>query len=196
MTAWTDILRPSVIDVGAYRPGVSGDEIRARFGLGDVARLNWNENLFGALPGVLEEVAAQLDATWTYPEDSYHEFRHAVAAWAGADPDGVIPGHGIQALTLALVTAFLGPGDAVVIPQPTYGLYAQACRVAGATVHGVDSDSTLAIELEAVADAARRHGAKLAWICDPNNPTGLRLDGSDWSAFVESLPSGCIGVVD
>ena len=36
--------------------------------------------------------------------------------WAGADPAEVVPGHGIQALTLALVGAFVEPGDAVVDP--------------------------------------------------------------------------------
>ncbi len=42
---------------------------------------------------------------WAYPEEAYEEFRFAVARWAGADPAQVIPGHGIQALTLSLVAA-------------------------------------------------------------------------------------------
>ncbi|HLY47782.1 MAG TPA: histidinol-phosphate transaminase [Solirubrobacteraceae bacterium] len=196
MTAWRELLRPSVIDVGAYRPGVSGDETMARFGLTEVVRLNWNENLFGPLPGVLDEVAAALDAAWSYPEDSYEGFRRAVAAWAGADPGQVIPGHGIQALTLALVSAFVERGDSVVIPAPTYGLYAQACRVGGAVVHRVPCDDSLAIDLGAVAEAAREHGAKLAWVCDPNNPTGRRLDAGDWEAFLAAMPPRCVIVVD
>lgn len=196
MTTWRALLRPSTIEAGAYRPGVSGDEIKARFGLREVVRLNWNENLFGPLPGVLDEVASSLGGVWSYPEDSYEEFRRAVAKWSAADPDQVIPGHGIQALTLALVAAFVEPGDAVVIPTPTYGLYAQACHVGGAVVHRVNCDPSLAIDLEAVADEARRQRAKLAWICDPNNPTGLRLDPADWAAFLEALPATCVAVVD
>ena len=101
MTVWRELLRPSVVDVGAYRPGVSGDETKARYGLEEVVRLNWNENLFGPLTGVLAEVAEGLEAAWSYPEDSYEEFRRAVAAWTAAAPEQVIPGHGIQALTLA-----------------------------------------------------------------------------------------------
>lgn len=196
MTRWSEILRPSVVDVGGYQPGVSGDEIKRRFGLHDVVRLNWNENLFGALPGVMAEAAAALDLSWTYPEDSYEEFRHAVAGWTGADPAGVIPGHGIQALSLALVSAFVDPGDAVVIPRPTYGLYAQVCRAAGAVVHRVECNAELGIDLVAVLEAAHRHRAKLAWICDPNNPTGMTLDPSQWSAFLAALPAGCVAIVD
>lgn len=197
MTAWEKLIRPSAFAVGAYRPGVSGDDVKARFGLHDVVRLNWNENLFGPLPGVLDGVAASLDDVWSYPEDSYEEFRRAVADWTGASADQVVPGHGIQALTLALVTAFVDPGDAVVIPAPTYGLYAQACRVGGAAVHRVECDpDSLSIDLEAVANAARLHNAKLAWVCDPNNPTGLRLDLQNWEAFLEALPPDCVAVVD
>ena len=59
-----------------------------------------------------------------------------MAGWAGAQPAEVIPGHGIQALTLAVVSAFVEVGDAVVIPRPTYGLYAQACATAGAASTG------------------------------------------------------------
>ena len=196
MSRWSRTLRPSVTDLGGYRPGVSGDEIKKRFGLRHVTRLNWNENLFGPLPGVLEETADALDLAWTYPEDSYDEFRTAAAGWIGADPAQVIPGHGIQALTIAVVSAFIEPGDAVVIPSPTYGLYAQVCRGAGAVVHRVQSGPALAIDLEAVLAMARHANAKLAWICDPNNPTGLRIDPALWSAFVEGLPAGCVAVVD
>jgi histidinol-phosphate aminotransferase len=196
MSAWSRTLRPSVIDLGGYRPGVSGDEIKKRFGLEQVTRLNWNENLFGPLPGVLEETADALSLAWSYPEDSYDDFRAAVAAWTGADPGQVIPGHGIQALTIAVTSTFIEPGDAVVIPSPTYGLYAQVCRSAGAVVHRVHPGSSLTVDLEAILATARRARAKLAWICDPNNPTGLRIDSAQWSAFVEQLPADCVVVVD
>jgi histidinol-phosphate aminotransferase len=196
MTSWQPILRRSVLDVGAYSPGVSAAEIKARHGIRDVVRLNWNENLYSALPGVLDETAAELAESWAYPEESHEEFRHAVAQWAGATPDQVIPGHGIQALTLALVNAFVEPGDSVVIPRPTYGVYAQACGTAGAVLHRVECAPSLAFDLDAIATAARRHRAKLVWICDPNNPTGLRLKAAAWTGFLDSLPESCVAIVD
>lgn len=196
MTAWEPLLSGAVREVGAYSPGVSAAEIKSRYGLGDVLRLNWNENLDGALPGVVEATARELEESWAYPEESYEDFRQAVCQWTGARPAEVIPGHGIQALTLALVSAFVDPGDAVVIPRPTYGLYAQACAAAGASVHRVDCDPALAIDLNRVAAAAQEHRAKLTWICDPNNPTGLRLTAADWRAFLDALPDGCVAVVD
>jgi histidinol-phosphate aminotransferase len=194
--ALPELLRPSVRGAGAYVPGASAGEMKARLGRQDMIRLNWNENLFGPLPGVLEETAAVLDSVWAYPEEAYDELRDAIASWTGAERHHVVPGHGIQALTMALVSAFVDPGDAVVIPRPTYGLYAQACAVAGARVHRVDNQPSLALDLEAVARAAADTGAKLAWICDPNNPTGLRLGAADWERFQQALPETCVVVVD
>jgi histidinol-phosphate aminotransferase len=192
------LLRRSVIGVGPYVPGAGARELKARTGRTDLIRLNWNENLLGPLDGVLDAVAASLpDAVWTYPEEAYEEFRFEVARWAGADPAQVIPGHGIQALTLSLVAALIDPGDRVVIPRPTYGLYGSVCAVAGAEVIRVDADpDTLSLDLEALAAKAREMGAKLVFVCDPNNPTGLRIAGRDWDAFLGSLPDRCLVVAD
>jgi histidinol-phosphate aminotransferase len=195
-TSFDSLVRRSVLGVGPYVPGISAAEIKARVGRDDVIRLNWNENLFGPLPGVLDDVAAELPSVWAYPEEAYDELRQAVAAWAGADPGQVVPGHGIQGLTLGLVSAFIDVGDRVIIPRPTYGLYAQACAVAGAEVVGVDNAPSLALDLPAIAAAAREHHAKLAWVCDPNNPTGLRLEQAEWDAFLDALPPGCIAIAD
>jgi histidinol-phosphate aminotransferase len=195
MTDWSEILRPQLIDLGPYVPGPSLDDLKRKLGVGDVAKLNWNEGLFGPLPGVLDAVARELPETWSYPEHAYLELREGLAVETGARPDQILPGHGIQALILTLCSAFLSPGDRVVVPQPTYGLYAQASRAAGAVVERVPCPE-LRLDLERVADAARRSGARLAWICDPNNPTGSALGEAEWRAFLDALPTGCVVAAD
>ena len=80
MTDWASLLRPQLIDLGPYVPGASLDELKREYGLDEVAKLNWNEGLFGPLPGVLDAVAAELDETWAYPEHAYLELREGIAA--------------------------------------------------------------------------------------------------------------------
>ena len=167
----------------------------ARHGLEAVDKLNWNEGLWGPLPGVLDAAAAALGETWAYPEHAYNTLREAIAAETGASPEEVLPGHGIQALILTLVNAFVDAGDRVVVPQPTYGLYAQACRVAGARVETVSSPE-LRFDLERIAGAVRRTGARMVWICDPNNPTGLRVGAAEWAAFLDAVGDDCVVVAD
>ena len=192
------LLRRAVVGVGPYVPGAGARDLEARTGRTDLIRLNWNENVFGPLDGVLEAVSASLpDEAWMYPEKADEQFRTAVAAWAGTDPAQVIPGHGIQALTLSLAAAFIEPGDRVVLPRPTYGLYAAVCAVAGAEVIRVETDpDTLAFDLEALARKATQVSAKLVFVCDPNNPTGLRVGRGDWDAFLQALPDRCLAVAD
>jgi histidinol-phosphate aminotransferase len=94
-----------------------------------------------------------------------------------------------------VISAFVSPGDRVVVPRPTYGLYAPACQAAGAEVHRVDCPE-LRFDLERIAAAANETGARLVWICDPNNPTGARLEADEWAAFLDALPPGCVAVAD
>jgi histidinol-phosphate aminotransferase len=189
------LLRGQLRDLGPYVPGSSAADARARYGVDDLARLNWNEGLFGPLPGVLEDTARRLDEAWTYPEEAYEELRDAVAGWLAVPRGQVLPGHGIQALVMTVIAAFVSPGDRVVVPRPTYGLYAPACQAAGAVVRRVDCPE-LRLDLERIAAAAREADAKLVWICDPNNPTGARLEPGEWAAFLDALPGGCVAVAD
>ena len=195
MTDWEPLLKPTLRSVGAYVPGESLDELMARLGLTEIAKLNWNEGLWGPLPGVEQAVTDALDQVWAYPEHAFNALREAIAAHTPARAEQVLPAHGIQALIMTLVGAFVRPGDTVVVPTPTYGLYAQASRVAGAAVERVASPG-LRIDLEAVAAAVRRTRARIAWICDPNNPTGARLARDEWVTFLDAVGPDCVVVAD
>jgi histidinol-phosphate aminotransferase len=195
-TDWSALVKPSLVGVAPYSPGESVSELKARFGLEEIWKLNWNEDLFGPLDGVLGEVEAELANAWMYPEQAYGDFRAAVAAWTGTAPERIVPAHGIQALVTMVAAAFLSPGDAVVIPRPTYGLYEQVCAAAGAEVVRVPSRDDLGIDLHALAEAARTASARLVWLADPNNPTGGVVPAREWEAFLEALPAGCVAVVD
>ncbi len=89
----------------------------------------------------------------------------------------------------------MDPGDAVVVSAPSYGLYAQVCTGRGATVHRVPLRD-LRLDLDALAARARETGARLAWICDPNNPTGSLIGEDEWRAFLDALPERCAVAVD
>jgi len=195
MNGWERLLRPPLRGVGAYEPGPSLDELMTRHGLARVDKLNWNEGLWGPMPGVEDAVAAALDQIWAYPEHAYNALREAIAAESGARPEQIMPAHGIQALILTLVSAFAAQGGTVVVPEHTYGLYAQASLVAGANVALVPSPG-LRLDLERVADEARRTGARLAWVCDPNNPTGARVEPGEWRAFLDAVGPDCVVVAD
>ncbi len=195
VTDWASFVRPSLHALEPYHPGPSVDELRRRYGVDEVVRVNRNKDLFEPFPGALEAAAAELGSVWMYPEESYSEFREAVAAWIGTTPDRIVPAHGTQALIGTLASLLLDPGDAVVVPQPSYGLYAQACAARGALVHRVPLRD-LRVDLEALAATARETDARLVWVCDPNNPTGSLARADEWRSFLDALPGGCVAVAD
>ncbi|HKP19580.1 MAG TPA: aminotransferase class I/II-fold pyridoxal phosphate-dependent enzyme [Gaiellaceae bacterium] len=195
MTDWTSLVRPSLHGLEPYDPGPSVEELRSAYGVDEIVRLNRNEDLFEPLPAWREAVAAELDNIWMYPEESYSELREALAAWIGTTPERIVPAHGTQALIGTVATLFVDPGDVVVVPQPTYGLYAQASSSRGAIVRRVPLRD-LRLDLEALAAAARETAARLVWVCDPNNPTGSLTEPDEWRAFLAALPPRCVAVAD
>lgn len=192
---WANLVRPSLVGLEPYRPGPSLSELRRTHGLEEIAKLNWNEDLFGPLPGALDAVKDELTNAWMYPEQAYSDLREAVAEWLELPPETIVPAHGIQALIAAVAHTFIREGDAVVVPQPTYGLYAQVSAGAGARVVRVPNRE-FRLDLTALADTARSEEARLVWICDPNNPTGALVEAAEWMEFLAALPDGTVAVVD
>jgi histidinol-phosphate aminotransferase len=192
---WAALARPSLAGIEPYDPGATRDELAQRHGLDRLHPLNWNEDLFGPPEEALAAARAEVGRASLYPERAYADFRAAVADRIRVPWRSVVPAHGAQALIGALAAVFVDPGTSVVIPRPTYGLYAQVSEAGGGSVTSVEADG-LAFDLEAIAAAARRTAARLVWLCDPNNPTGLLTERDGWEWFLGHLPDGCVVVVD
>jgi histidinol-phosphate aminotransferase len=192
---WSGIVVPELEQLDQFALGLTVAEVKELHGLDEVVKLSWNENLFGPLPGMIEAATAELENVWLYPEAPYIDFRNEVAATNGVSPNNVVPAHGSLALLGLVANLLLRPGDRVVVPTLTYGLYSQISATRGATVHHVPMRD-LCIDLGGLARAARRVEARIAWVCDPNNPTGAALGADEWGAFLETLPEGCVAVVD
>ncbi|MGI8479774.1 MAG: pyridoxal phosphate-dependent aminotransferase [Gaiellaceae bacterium] len=195
MTDWSSLVVPALSELDPFALGETVSNVQARHGLEEVVKLNWNENLFGPLPGVVEAVRDELENISMYPEQVNIGFREDVARYVGTEPAWIVPGHGTLALIGSLASAFLRPGDHAVVPALTYGLYAQMSAVRGATIERVPMPD-LALDLDAMARAARETNARIVWICDPNNPTASVVDAVEWERFLEALPDACVAVVD
>ena len=195
MADWSGIVVPDLERLDQFALGLTIAEVKELHGLDTVVKLSWNENLFGPLPGVLDAIHGELENIWLYPEQPYIDFRNEVAAATGTSPTNILPAHGSLALLGLTASLLLRPGDRVVVPELTYGLYAQISSTRGAVVHRVPMRD-LEIDLAALAETAREVDARIAWVCDPNNPTGFALASSEWKDFLDALPDRCVAVVD
>jgi histidinol-phosphate aminotransferase len=110
------------------------------------------------IPAGLRQVIATADVT-TYPDSECLRLRQAAAEAYGVTPAQVLAGNGSSELIWLVCLAFVQPGDAVLVRQPSFGEYARAARIFRAEPLGY-------------AQPLPDRPAKLALICNPNNPTG------------------------
>jgi histidinol-phosphate aminotransferase len=140
-------------------------------------KLNQNENPYD-LPEALKRRVLEraLARPWSrYPDFDPRELIERLAAFAGWRPDGVLVGNGSNELIEALLLVTVGPGTRVVIPEPTFTLYALLTRVLGGEPIRVPLDAELAYDAAELGRVRRELDAPVTVVCSPNNPTGSLL---------------------
>ncbi|MFB7893661.1 pyridoxal phosphate-dependent aminotransferase [Microbacterium sp. NPDC056044] len=102
-----------------------------------------------------------------------------------ADPADVLVTQGGTAGLAAAILAIAGPGDKVVVPDPTYSLYADLVSMAGATAVHVPLADDLHWDLDALRAALV--GARLFVFCNPGNPTGIVHSRAELEALADMV---------
>jgi histidinol-phosphate aminotransferase len=141
--------------------------------------LDANENAFGS--------SASMDgiALNRYPDPAQRELRKRLAEVNGVRPEEVFAGVGSdEAIDLAM-RIFCEPGvDNVVVPVPTYGMYAVSAAIQNVEVRACLLTDAFQLDRAAI-DARRDERTKLLFCCSPNNPTGNLLRTEDLLALCD-----------
>src|SRR5262245_7559564 len=110
--------RPVIERMAGYAPGeqpAPGDR---------VIKLNTNENPFPPSPKVLAAIRdVDPERLRRYPNPTSEGLRAAVARLHGMTPDMILIGNGSDEILAIVARTFLGPGDLLATPAPTYSLY-------------------------------------------------------------------------
>ena len=107
------------------------------------------------------------------PNAGLPALQEAVGAWHGVKAANVLLTCGSQGALYALLQAWAGPGDQVLVPDPGFLAYPALAHLAGAepVTYALGPDFQLdARRFRAALD--RAEGARLAIINHPGNPTG------------------------
>jgi aspartate aminotransferase len=89
----------------------------------------------------------------------------------------VVVTHGASAGLAASILALINPGDRVIIPEPTYSLYADHVAMAGGEVVWVHNRADGLLDLVAIESALP--GARMVIVCNPNNPTSQIVNSAE-----------------
>lgn len=193
MTNVRDLLLPHIRQLKTY-DGVDPMEVMAQqAGIApeEVIRLNGNENPFGPSPEVVKALG-NFQHYNHYPDPDQRQLRDVLSGYLGVSAEQVVAGNGSDELIDMLLRMFLGPGENIVIPTPTFGMYAFSAEVCGGKVKPVPRDKNFEIDIEATVSEVDAD-TKAIFLASPNNPTGNVASEAQIRAL---LGTGKIVVVD
>jgi histidinol-phosphate aminotransferase len=170
--------RPSVRRIRNYEAPEEGREGKLR--------LDFNENTVGCSPAVLRALQTVTpEQLAMYPE--YENSVRRLATYFGVRPSEMLLTNGVDDALRLLMEVFIEPGDAVLIPEPTFSMYRFFSQVAGARVISVRFDQAMNFPVEATLRELRR-SPHILFIANPNNPTGTLLDKASLTRILEAAP--------
>jgi histidinol-phosphate aminotransferase len=187
------LLRGSIARVEQYRTVDPVEVVAARRGLSPdrILRLNANENPYGT-PLRVQEALASFDQYHLYPDPESRTVRRLLADYTGVDAGRIVVGNGSDEIIDLLFWLFVEPGEAVLVPTPTFGMYQARAQVFGAEARIVPRRPDFSLDIEAM-EAALTPEVKLVFLASPNNPSGNLCRDRD---IVRLLRHDVIVVVD
>jgi histidinol-phosphate aminotransferase len=186
-------VRPEVTQLKPYVPGKPIAEVEREFGLSDVVKLASNENPLGPSPLAVEAVKQAAQEGHIYPEGSAPLLREALAQKLGLPADWIMVGNGSDELLRLLAASYLRAGDRVVLPGCSFPNYRAVSTLFGAVVDEVPLKGET-MDLEAMAE--RAPGARILFLCRPNNPTGAVFPEAAFRKFMAAVPDDALVLVD
>lgn len=154
-----EVARQAYRDISLYAP----DRSPCAIDLSD------NTNVFGVPPAALATLREAAVATVSrYPSLYAGGLKAALAGYCGVDPSEIVTGCGSDDVLDSSIRAVAEPGDLIAMPTPSFAMIPIFARMNGLTAVEVPLLANYDID----ADGLLQTGARVIYICSPNNPTG------------------------
>lgn len=162
-----------------------------------VIRLNSNENPLGLAPAARQAVIDGIADANRYPFENEYAFVQQLASRLRVRPEHLILGNGSTEVLQMAVQAFSTPDTTLLYAEPTFEdvpTYAQPYPFRTETV---PLDVRYAHDIGWMSERASNAGGPvLAYICNPNNPTGTLTSSAEIDAWIESAADRVMFLVD
>ncbi len=144
-------------------------------------------------PGLVRSALRKFDIEH-YPDPESSKLINLLSNKLGITPETLIAGSGSTELIRLAANTYLGPGDAVVIPCPTYGEYELASTFVNARIENfyVNEKDGFILDCDEFISFAKSQNPAGIFLCNPNNPTGQYLGLSYVEKILDSFPDTLI----
>ena len=175
MTASPEIARAAYRDVPLY----TTDSIRCEVDLSD------NTNMWGAPPAAEQAIRELVTGGFTrYPSAYALALKDALAEYAGVERSWVVTGCGSDDILASAIRALAEPGESLAFCAPTFAMIPVFAQING--VIPVAVPMTAAWDID--PDALVATGARIIYVCSPNNPTGTSASRAALERVIAAAP--------
>jgi len=165
--------------VRGLKPCVHGAEVldaaqESGLAASEILDFSSSVNPLGASKKALLAAKSSFREIPAYPDSNCNSLRSAIIEHfgRGLSEDNVVVGNGSTELMYLFAETFLRKGDVAVIPAPTFGEYENAVRKAGEMPRFVNLGKGFTVDTKTFG---RMTGAKILFLCNPNNPTSMLI---------------------
>lgn len=166
----------------------------------DVAvRLNTNEAPEAPPRAFVEQLSLALDdiAYNRYPDRSANQLREALGSLHGVAGSKVFVANGSNEVLQTLLMTYGGPGRSAAVWEPTYALHSHIARLTATEVVVGERSEDFELTPAEIERVFSQHQPSVAFLCSPNNPTGLAEERETVETVLRSAQrGGCLVVVD
>ena len=182
--------------IAPYQGGKPISEVAREFGLDEdrIVKLASNENPLGIPDSAKQAMMAAIADLSRYPDSNGFDLKAAISAKFGLPTDWITLGNGSNDILELAARSLVSPGQSVVYSQYSFAVYPLATQAIGAraiVVAAKDFGHDLPAMRAAITDDTR-----LIFVANPNNPTGTFIEGEQIAAFIQSVPSHVVVVLD
>lgn len=158
------VVRKNIRNMSGYVPGEQPGKRK-------FIKLNTNENPYPPSPKVLEALKSHgLRDLGLYPDPDLHPLIKKASKTYSLPEEAILAGNGSDELLSILTRVFVGEGDRVVYPYPTYTLYETLVDIQGGKSIQVPYPDDYSLP----QGISSRKG-KILFLANPNSPSGTFL---------------------
>jgi histidinol-phosphate aminotransferase len=170
-------------NIDAMTPYVPGEQPREG---SKVIKLNTNENPYPCSDAVGRAVESVLKrGLQKYPDPLATAFRLRAGEVLGVPPEWILCGNGSDEILTLATRAFVGEGDLLRLPYPSYILYKTLAQIQGARSEEIRFNDRWNLGDDFTAATA---GLKLAFLPNPNSPSGTMIAPEQVLELARRLP--------
>jgi histidinol-phosphate aminotransferase len=159
-----------------------------------IIALSANENPYGPSPKALREASKALQKGAYYPRAIHGKLLDVIAEKNRLERDNLFISSGSNEGLQAAMVAF-GKRGKVLLPELTYSDHLGYSKRMGVELVRVPLHEDMSIDLDGL-EAAVDDSISLVYVCNPNNPTGMTLDGDRLRDFCRKVSRKAVVLVD